>query len=735
MAKLFKALLLLILLLCMAASALLWLLDPNSYKEQIIQLVGEKIGRRLSIHGQISWQLFPSLALRVGSASLANAEGFSAEPFAEWQELHLQLALQPLLKRQLQVEQIYIAGLRLHLQKKQDGSNNWQDLQRSTANGSHKQNHTSSAANTSGKANNTTATTTALTQSASPSAPTWTSRIAIASLRMEDAHLLWQDAEQANPRNLQIALLTMGPLAEQQPLPLQAQLRVHAAGQWYDQSELHLQGALLWNEQSAHINPLQLTFQQQNSRPGWAALHLQAQLSLLVDWQNNRLLLENGQLSGNGLQMQGDMEGRQLFTEPLFSGLLKIQPFSPRQVLPQWGVTLPNSRDPQTWQRLQAELPFTFDRESLTLNRLQLHLDESTLQGTGTLRNFAAPQLRFEGEVDRLDIDRYRPSGPSGTDSVPAPHPPQETTSASTATTPQPERLLPNSQGRLRIAQLRLASMHMQEAELHWQTNEGQIQLSPLQAKLYQGKMQLAASADLREKRPQWQLNTRLEGIHLAPLLLDLQGEAPLSGTLSAVSQLQTQGDTAAENKKQLQGKVQFTIKDGQIQGIDLEQTVREVQARLRGEIPVAEEGKRSTRFTALTGSATIKHGIVENRDLTMLSPLWRLRGEGKINLPEESLDYHLQLAFDQEAAAREGRTLRELAAWKIPVQASGALRHPTWKVDLHKLLEQEAAQQAREKLADKLQNKAAEALEKRGLQHLLPDDAGKRLLKILPIR
>jgi AsmA protein len=104
MLRLFKGFAGLLLVLLLAAGSLLWLLDVNTFKEPIVRLVAEKTGRRLTIQGEMALTLFPHLELRLGKMVLANADGFSAEPFAELGSAHLQLALWPLLKRQWQVE-------------------------------------------------------------------------------------------------------------------------------------------------------------------------------------------------------------------------------------------------------------------------------------------------------------------------------------------------------------------------------------------------------------------------------------------------------------------------------------------------------------------------------------------------------------------------------------------------------------------------------------------------------
>ena len=70
-------------LIVAAAIALPLFFDPNDYKDELAAAVQEKTGRELSIPGDIELSVFPWLGAKLGQTSLANAEGFGDQPFAE----------------------------------------------------------------------------------------------------------------------------------------------------------------------------------------------------------------------------------------------------------------------------------------------------------------------------------------------------------------------------------------------------------------------------------------------------------------------------------------------------------------------------------------------------------------------------------------------------------------------------------------------------------------------------
>jgi AsmA protein len=104
------------------------LVDPNDYKDQITAAVSNATGRQLTLEGDLELDVFPSLSVSLGRASLSNADGFGDEPFAEIGAASLDLELWPLLRRQIEVGEAELEGLVLNLARNAQGRNNWQDL-------------------------------------------------------------------------------------------------------------------------------------------------------------------------------------------------------------------------------------------------------------------------------------------------------------------------------------------------------------------------------------------------------------------------------------------------------------------------------------------------------------------------------------------------------------------------------------------------------------------------------
>jgi len=115
-------------LLVVAAVALVFLFDPNQYRDDIIRVVKEKTGRELKIEKKIGWSFFPRLGIEAGGLELANAPGFGRDPFARIDAAGAHVAVTPLFSGRIEIGTVYLHGLALNLAKNAAGQTNWDDL-------------------------------------------------------------------------------------------------------------------------------------------------------------------------------------------------------------------------------------------------------------------------------------------------------------------------------------------------------------------------------------------------------------------------------------------------------------------------------------------------------------------------------------------------------------------------------------------------------------------------------
>lgn len=102
--------------------------DPNDFKPQIVEVVKEKTGRNLAINSDLSWTFFPSLGIKLGGITLSNPEGFESAAMVSVNEVVAEVALMPLLAKEVEISQLNLDGLTLSLETQKDGRSSFDGL-------------------------------------------------------------------------------------------------------------------------------------------------------------------------------------------------------------------------------------------------------------------------------------------------------------------------------------------------------------------------------------------------------------------------------------------------------------------------------------------------------------------------------------------------------------------------------------------------------------------------------
>ena len=108
--------------------AIVWFVDPNSFKSRIESAVKDATGRDFVLVGDIELGFFPWLALRAGEGRFGNASGFGAEPMVTWKSAQLGARLFPLLRGELVADRVHLTGMEIRLVRRADGVANWQGI-------------------------------------------------------------------------------------------------------------------------------------------------------------------------------------------------------------------------------------------------------------------------------------------------------------------------------------------------------------------------------------------------------------------------------------------------------------------------------------------------------------------------------------------------------------------------------------------------------------------------------
>jgi len=647
-----------VLLITVALIAILIFVDPNDYRDQIESAVKENTGRELAIEGDIALSVFPWLGLELGRVSLGNAPGFGETPFAQVDGVEVRAQLMPLLNRELEVGTLKLAGLRLNLQQNAKGMNNWTDLAGDERAKPKEQDERVEGGEGRGLA-----------------------VLAIGGLEITDAQLSFQDAVSGARYQLSDFSLTSGAIALGKPTELDLRFRVEA-----NQPELHanigLQTTLTLTESLRQVTLADTRLEIDGKGAALPVPELTLRLSshIALDLAADTLAVSQLQLKTLGMVIGAEVKGSQLTKNPQFAGNLRLEPFNPRNLILQLGQPIPEMADTAALGKLSVDTAFTASTKRAALSDLKVLLDDTALTGKLSVTDFARQSLRFDLNLDIINLDRYLP-------------PPQEappTAGAATVGTAElPMDLLrsPDVAGTVRIEKLIASNLRSEKVKVGISAKGGRIKVHPATAKLYGGSYNGNIGLDARGKEPIFSFNESLTKVQIGPLLKDLMGDDKILGTANLQAKLTAKGAGPDAIRRTLNGTASFRFEDGMVNGINVAQLLREVSAKLKGEKLAESDEPNATDFAALSGSAKIKNGVVTNDNFDARSPLLRVQGAGNANLVKESMDYRVRVAIVGTLEGQGGEALQDLKGLTIPLRVHGTFAEPRFRVELDKVL------------------------------------------------
>lgn len=687
-------------LLIVLALAVVFLVNPNDYRDDIERAVAAQTGRKLAIEGDLKLAFFPWIGLQVDKVRLADAPGFGKVPF--FQAKHVQLAVKvlPLLQGNLVLDTITLEHPRVHLIRNEKGQGNWQTF------GSHSPQPppTNSAQGKQRRAQPS-----PLLQNAS-----------LAGLRIRDGLVTWDDRQTGQHAEITPLNTTVEDIQLGAPITIKADWQ----GRIKNGSDIagKLTGTVTADRQLQQINArdLDLTLNVAGEKIPGGKQQLRIRAQATADLGQATYRLTELRLDAAGVQVTGQLAAQRVEGTMVATGQLEAPEFNPREVLQRLGIAAPDTRDPNVLKRVSAKTELHYRDGQLALKPLTVHLDDSVLTGQAKLRGFTGPAADFDLALDRIDVDRYRSAPSKGKQAAAAP---PTTTSPATGAATTGTGQLPiktlrtlDLNGHVHIGTLKVSGATVSNADVTIRAKNGQMRVHPLTAALYGGTYQGDMQLDATGKTPRITLNEHLNGIQAGPLLADTASFQKLLGTADLNLRAHTRGQALEQWLQELTGLAHFTFRNGAVKGIDIAHTIREALARIKGEPVPASEGPPQTDFTQLGGTLNLDGGVIRNTDFSAKSPLLRVEGQGAANLLKQTVDYHLTVNIVGTLKGQGGKDLEQLRGLPIPLRFTGKLSEPKVSVDLAGLFKkriEQKQQQLEEKGKEKLQKKLNQQLER----------------------
>jgi len=598
-------------------------IDIQKYKPDIEKQANQATGRPFTIGGDLRLSLFPWAVIGLSDLHMGNPPGYKEKDLLYVKSFDVEVKLLPLISKDVQVKRFVVDGLRVNMEKNKEGRGNWEGIGKTP-------------------------------DKAPPSPPKDTTRkpeekpeggfplktLEVGEFAVRNASFLYLDHGTGEKKEISGLTLTLQDVSLDRPIRLMLTALL-------DNQPLSVEGSL---------GPVGREF---------AAAKIPLDVTLKAFKEVN-------------MSLKGDV----VTATQQFDLALQVNPFSPRKVFSAVGKPFPvTTSDPEALTKVALKATLKGSPDRVSLSQAALDLDESKLNFSLNAKDFSKPDIAFDLNLDKINVDRYLP--PSSQKSAAKEEKGKAASAASKKTDYSPLRKMVVN-GTAKIGALTAMGAKVEDVNLKVTGKNGIFHVDPLTAKVYQGGVSAKSALDVRQNVPKTTVDFQTKGVQAGPLLRDVLKKDFIEGTANADASLQMEGEDPELIKKTLEGKGQFLFTDGAIKGIDLAGMARNAKAAFG----LAKEGeqKPKTDFSELNAPFTITKGLVNTTGTTMNSPLLRIQATGKANLVNESLDLRLEtkvvgsLKGQGDTKEREGIT--------VPILVTGTFSSPSFAPDMKGVLE-----------------------------------------------
>ena len=633
--------------------------DVQKYKPVLENKVVEATGRPFSVGDDLKLSLFPWAGVSFSNLQLGNPAGFSEKEFLNVKSFEVRVKLLPLISKEIEIKRFVMDEPRIVLVKNKNGRGNWEQPKQQKEAAAKKPAPGNSPAGMGGLP---------------------ISALTVGNFSIKNGSALWIDHTTNTRKEVKDISLILKDVSLDRPVQLKFSAEL-------DKKPLTLEGT---------VGPVGSGFEK-----GVIPLDLSLKAFKLL-----------------ALHLKGNLENPA--TTPGVDLDITVDKFSPRELVAALGQDFPiETTDPKALSSVDLKAHIKADANRASVSNGVMNLDQSQLNFSATAAQFTLPNLKFDLNLDKINLDRYMPpkSDQPSAEKAPAPAKGQK---KKTDYTPLRRLIL---DGLIKIGQLTVSKANVQDVHLQVKAKNGIFNLDPMKLNMYQGNANGKALLNVVKDIPTSSLNLKINNVQAEPLLKDMLEKEILQGSTNADINLSMSGDEPERIKRTLNGKGYLKFNDGAIIGIDLAAMVRNVGSAFG----LAKKGNErpKTDFTELDIPYSIKNGAVNTPQSNLKSPFIRIIAAGTADLVKETLDFRVEPKAIASIKGQGAET--QQGGIMVPVVVSGTFSSPKFRPDLSAAAKQKIEKQIFEsketkKLLEKEEIKPYEKTAKDALKGILGD-------------
>lgn len=348
----------------------------------------------------------------------------------------------------------------------------------------------------------------------------------------------------------------------------------------------------------------------------------------------------------------------------------------------------------------------------LRLNGARITVDQNTVTGNITVTQGRVPYVEANLSAKTLDVSPYTADGQKSSGGSAG--------ATQTGWSKEPISLqgldAVNADISLNAKAVNLGVTQLGKTKIALKLRDGQMTLRMIDVRAYRGALSGTIGLSGGETVA-FRSDIKARDVQLEPMLGELLDIDRLRGSGTTNLKLTGKGGSLHQIMKSLSGSGDVTFGDGSIRGIDLAAMMRNLKSAFGG-----FDG--ATEFSSLTGTFSMAKGILQNVDLSLISPLFKAAGQGSVDVGGQAMNYVVtptRLSGEAEVS--------------VPVIITGPWNNLKFRPDLEKLIDllldgklkdSEAVKKAEEKLKEaKKKLKNPEVMLQKEIEKKLNQDGG----------
>ena len=638
--KSFAIIMLIIVLLIVVATQLI---STEDIVNQVSTNVEQSTGRVLTVNGEQSLSVFPSLTLALNDVNFSNVAGGSKPNMASINELLIHIPWFSVFSGELAIEKFVINDPNILLEKSVDGSVNWQFS--TMANTNHDTEKDTKTSPTNDK----------------PVTLPDGFDISLGQVEINGGKLTFIDHQSKETKIIDQLDLVITMPSLRQALNLSGSVR-------YMAQTLELESII--------TSPAKAI----NNQPFAVELNL---TSALVKLNYQGEVVQQGEELNGKLSLSGDSV----------------------KALLNWQNIALVAKD-EAFNKFSLSTNMGFANNKLTLNKLKVSLDELEFNGSTAITLSEPLNISSTIDLGILDLNPYLPEPSSEVETTPTDDQVSQPIVWDNTELDLSVLRSINANISIKSSQLLVRDIKLGKNELALMLNKGvaDVQLKSFQG--YEGNGSGAIKLNANKKPYQITTKFDLANINAEPLLTDAVGFDKLIGKGQLAWDLSTQGISQREFIKQLNGHLDISFIDGAVKGVNLAAIAKSASNIMQGNLSAVSldsdfSNADKTDFAALTGKFTLTNGVATTDNLSLNNPFIRISGTGDINLPETKVNLQIK---SKVVASTQGQAAEATdSGIVIPIKITGPFHDIKIRPDVSSGAKDKVKDKIKDKVKDKL--------------------------------